>query len=114
MSARDTVASIYALDELPSGSPEDYAHVAIARYKRALSGDSFIGGVWTSRFEGPHYNVVAGSDDLSEVLLERHGLAVVPGSAFDYDGGIRLSFTLPLEALEQGLGLLLEALRQRA
>lgn len=58
--------------------------------------------------------VVAGSDDLAEILLERHGLAVVPGSAFDYDGGIRLSFTLPLEALEQGLGLLLEALRQRA
>jgi hypothetical protein len=59
---RDTIASIYAMDDLPLGSPENYAHVTIARYKHALSGDSFIGGVWTGRFEGTRYNVVAGSD----------------------------------------------------
>jgi hypothetical protein len=59
---KDTIASIYALDETAAGSPEDYAHITIARYKHALSGDSFIGGVWTGRFEGSRYNVVAGSD----------------------------------------------------
>ena len=62
VSPRDTVASIYALDELAPGSPEDYAHVTIARYKHALSGDSFLGGVLASRFEGSRYNAVAGSD----------------------------------------------------
>jgi hypothetical protein len=62
MGPRDTIASIYAMDELASGSQEDYAHVTIVRYKHALSGDSFVGGVWTGRFEGPKYNVVAGSD----------------------------------------------------
>jgi hypothetical protein len=59
---KDTIASIYAMDELAPESPDDYAHVTIARYKHALSGDSFIGGVWTGRFEGSRYNVVAGSD----------------------------------------------------
>ncbi len=73
--ARDTIASIYAMDKLPAGSSEDYAHVAIARYKRALSGDSFIGGVWTGRFEGSRYNVVAGSDGF---------LRINPSSTFSY------------------------------
>jgi len=59
---RDTIASIYALDELAPGSPEEYAHVTIARYKHALGGDSFLGAVWTGRFEGSRYNIVAGSD----------------------------------------------------
>jgi len=62
VSPKDTIASIYAMDELAPGSPEDFAHVTVARYKHALSGDSFIGGVWTGRFEGSRYNVVAGSD----------------------------------------------------
>jgi hypothetical protein len=62
VSPKDTIASIYALDELPSESPNDSANVTIVRYKHALSDDSYIGGVWTSRFEGSGYNVVAGSD----------------------------------------------------
>jgi len=80
----DTIASIYALGELPAGSPEDYAHVAIARYKHALSGDSFIGGVWTSRFEGSRYNVVAGSDGY---------LRVNPSSTFSYQALFSLTKT---------------------
>jgi hypothetical protein len=47
---KDTIASIYAVDELAPESAEDYAHVTIARYKHALSGDSFIGGVWETNF----------------------------------------------------------------
>ncbi len=72
---RDTIASIYAVDELAQESPEDYAHVTIARYKHALSGDSFIGGVWTGRFEGSRYNIVAGSDGY---------IRVNPSSFFSY------------------------------
>jgi Domain of unknown function (DUF5916) len=72
---RDTIASLYATDELPSDSPEDYAHVTVVRYKHALSEDSFIGGLWTSRFEGPRYNVVAGSDA---------NIRVSPSSVFGY------------------------------
>ena len=72
---RDTIASIYALDELPAGSAENSAHVTIARYKHALSGDSFIGGVWTGRFEGSRYNAVAGSDGY---------IRINPSSYFSY------------------------------
>jgi len=72
---RDTVAAIYAMDELPSDAPEDYAHVTIARYKHALSEDSFIGGIWTGRFVGPRYNVVAGSDG---------NIRINPASIFGY------------------------------
>ena len=59
---KDTIASIYALDELAPGSANDDAHATIARYKHALRDDSFIGGLWTGRFEGSRYNAVAGSD----------------------------------------------------
>ena len=62
VSPKDTLASIYALDQLEPGSEQNYAHVTIARYKHALSDDSFIGGIWTGRFTGSRYNVVAGSD----------------------------------------------------
>jgi len=83
---RDTIASIYAMDDLPSGAPEDYAHFAIARYKHALSEDSFIGGVFTGRFEGPRYNIVAGSDGY---------IRVNPSSYFAYQA--LASQTKPLE-----------------
>ncbi len=59
---KDTVASIYAMDELPEESAEDFAHFTIVRYKHALSEDSFLGGFLTGRFEGEHYNAVAGTD----------------------------------------------------
>jgi hypothetical protein len=72
---RDTIASIYALDEQTLAAPEDSAHVTIARYKHALSEDSFIGGIWTGRFAGPRYNVVAGSDG---------NIRINPSSIFGY------------------------------
>ncbi len=59
---RDTIASIYAMDELPDGGPEDFAHFTILRYKRALSGDSYVGGLFTGRFAGAASNVTAGAD----------------------------------------------------
>jgi len=72
---KDTIATIYAMDKLAPESPAGYAHFTIARFKHALSGDSFIGGVWTGRFEGPRYNVVAGSDGY---------FRLGPSSAFSY------------------------------
>jgi hypothetical protein len=59
---RDSISTIYAADALPAGGPSDTAHFTILRYKHALSEDGFVGGYWTSRFEGPRYNIVAGSD----------------------------------------------------
>ncbi len=59
---RDSVASIYAMDELPGGGAQDFAHFTILRYKRGLSGDSYVGGFFTGRFAGAASNVVAGAD----------------------------------------------------
>jgi hypothetical protein len=61
---RDTIAAIYALDELPDGALSDRAHFTIARYKHALSEDGYLGAVWTGRTEGPRSNFVAGADGL--------------------------------------------------
>jgi len=57
---------------------------------------------------------IEGSVALAEHLLEAHGLAVVPGIAFDHDGAIRLSYTMPDAELRPGLELLLRVLRERA
>ncbi len=59
---KSTVASIYALDELPEEEDEDYAHVGIFRYKRALAEDSFLGGLYTGRERQSGYNRVFGLD----------------------------------------------------
>ncbi len=61
---RDTIASIYAADAPPEGESSGTAHFTILRYKHALDEDSYVGGTWTGRFEGPRYNIVAGSDGL--------------------------------------------------
>jgi len=93
LSPKDTISSIYALEEQPDESPNDYAHVAIVRFKRALTEDSFIGGVWTSRFEGPGHNIVAGLDG---------SLRLDPSSFFAYQALI--SQTKPAQQGDSGDG----------
>ncbi len=60
--SKNTIAAIYAMDELPDESPGKYAHFTIFRYKRALSGDSFIGGFYTGRERTDGYNRLLGTD----------------------------------------------------
>jgi len=62
ISRRDTVAAIYAMDEMPEDSGDDFAHFTIFRYKRALAGDSFIGGFYTGRERAGGSNRVFGAD----------------------------------------------------
>ena len=59
---KNTIASIYATDELLDTGEEDYAHLAIFRYKRALSEDGFIGGFYTGRERQSGFNRVLGAD----------------------------------------------------
>jgi hypothetical protein len=75
LAPRDTIASIYAMDERPPGSASHYAHFTIARYKHALSEDSYVGGFWTGRFESGRHNIVAGGD--GQIRLS-------PSSTFGY------------------------------
>ncbi len=57
---------------------------------------------------------IDGSDELARHLLEQHRVAVVSGTAFDHADGVRVSFTLPLDQLEEGLEVFVAALRDRA
>jgi len=65
---KDTVASIFALDESPSSAPLDapggdrYAGFAVLRYKRAVGSDGYLGAFYTGREYGGGFNEVAGAD----------------------------------------------------
>ena len=74
---RDTIAAIYALDEMPEGALDERAHFTIARYKHALSQDGYLGAFWTGRTEGPRSNLVAGADGL---------VRLTPSSFFAFHG----------------------------
>lgn len=59
---KNTVALIYAMDELPETGTENYAHFGILRYKRALAKDSYMGGFYTGRERQGGFNRVFGLD----------------------------------------------------
>jgi hypothetical protein len=64
---RDTVASIFALDESPSAgldpAPADkYAGFTVLRYKRAVASDGYLGAFYTGRAYAAGGNEVAGAD----------------------------------------------------
>lgn len=65
---KDTIASIFALDESPffdpgySSGDDRYAGFVILRYKHAFANDGFIGGFYTGRDYAGSFNRVAGSD----------------------------------------------------
>jgi len=59
---RDTVAAIYAKDDLPGDAVDEHPEFTIARYKHILSGDSYIGGFYSGREYGLGYNRVGGVD----------------------------------------------------
>ncbi len=59
---KNTVASINAVDELYNNKNEKYAYFSIFRFKRALTKDSYIGGIYTGRDLKNSYNRVAGID----------------------------------------------------
>ena len=101
---KDTVASIFALDESPSSGPtgvpgtDRYAGFAVLRYKRAVAGDGYLGAFYTGRDYGGGSNEVAGADGqlrLSKAsLLSFHGLG---------------SWTRPLDGATTDAGLALGA-----
>lgn len=62
---KNFLAAIEALDEFTNpnaGEQGKYAHTSIARYKRALSGDNYLGAVYTGRELKNGFNRVLGAD----------------------------------------------------
>jgi hypothetical protein len=79
--AKNTVASIYAVDELPEPEPvsgAEYAHFPILRYKRTLKEDSYVGGIYAGREMSHRYNRLVGVDGQVRVsdssMFGFHGL----------------------------------------
>ncbi|MBN2345532.1 MAG: carbohydrate binding family 9 domain-containing protein [Candidatus Aminicenantes bacterium] len=81
---KDTLAAVFAIDEvgddpLHADSGAENAAFAILRYKRALSGDGFLGAFYTGREQGSDFNRLLGLD--GQIRLSRsetlsfHGFA---------------------------------------
>ena len=98
----NTLASIYAADELlPGPEGTEYAHVPVLRYKRSLSGDSYLGALYGGRLAPDRTNHVGGGDLQvrlgSSGQLELHGLASrtdakgLPGTVAGHSVAARLS-----------------------
>ncbi len=62
ISAKDTLAAIYAQDELPGDEVDEHPDFTIVRYKHALRGDSYIGGFYTGHGTGDGFNRFGGAD----------------------------------------------------
>lgn len=110
---KNTIASIYAMDELPGDDPSgDYAHFAIMRYKRTLSKDSYIGGVYTGREVEKGHNRVIGADGQQRInqssALGYHflfsGHRETGASSSNNDHAIGFNYDYQTDKLSLGLG----------
>jgi len=54
----------------------------------------------------PNGKTIIGGDDICQMLLEDHGLALVPGHAFGKDDAIRLSFAASENDIRKGIEIL--------
>ena len=59
---KSTIAAIYARDDLPGDAGDRYPDFGIVRFRHSLRDDSYVGGFYTSRFQGSGFNQVAGAD----------------------------------------------------
>jgi hypothetical protein len=65
--ARNTIASLYVMDEVPSDERAvsgNYSHFPIFRFKRSLAEDSYLGAIYAGRELKDHYNRVMGVDGM--------------------------------------------------
>jgi len=91
---KDTLAAIFALDEVaenPLHDParSDQADFHLLRYKRALTDDGYLGFFYTGREQGDDYNRLAGVD--GQIRLSKAGMLSLHGFT---------SFTENLQAAE--------------
>lgn len=59
---KNTLAAIYANDDLPGDRIDEHPDFTIVRYKYALKEDSYLGGFYTGKEYGEGFNRVVGSD----------------------------------------------------
>ena len=103
--------------------PQDMVNVMVAEYQRRrniiVAGLNNIPGFSCQKPQGAFYvfpNITAAgmsSTDLANLILEKAGVALLPGSSFgDYgDGYLRLSYANSVENIQLGLGKIQEAVK---
>jgi hypothetical protein len=109
---RDTVAAIYAQDNLPGDPVDVHPDFMIARYKHSLRDDAYVGAFYTGREAGGSYNRVGGIDGrfrlspLDTVSFHLFGsLTKAPGAGSvdeDHALGFNYSFSNRKWALDLG------------
>jgi hypothetical protein len=89
LDGRNTLAAIFAVDEAASdplhqASGADDAAFTILRFKRALSGDGYLGAFYTGREQGSDFNRLVGVDGQLRLspskMLSLHGFASFTGN----------------------------------
>jgi hypothetical protein len=109
---RNTIAAIYARDDLPGDPAGRYPNFGIVRFKHSFRDDSYLGGFYTSRFQGSGFNQVGGSDGRlrlsSKSFAEFHLFGSVtkkPGQGTPADGhalGLRYLYNTRKVSLDIG------------
>lgn len=114
---KDTLASILALDESPSGDPlwtpgqDPTAGFGILRYKRALAGDGYLGAFYTGRDHAGGANQVAGLDGqfrltkASQVSFHGFGSWTRDGSGAPAADGLALGADYLYDTRDLGLNI---------
>jgi len=111
--AKNTIAAIYARDDLGNDPVDGHPDFAIVRFKHSLKDDSFIGGFYTSRFQGGGWNQLAGSDGRIRVsqtsVTEYHffgSFTQQPGSSAPVNGhALGLRYTYDTREITFDIGL---------
>jgi hypothetical protein len=107
ISRLDTVAAIYANDNLPGDPIDVHPDFTIARYRHALSQDGYIGAFYTGREAGRWSNRVGGFDGRFRLsnysVLSFHAFGSLThkpdasgqdqGTHKDYDGAVLYEYT---------------------
>jgi hypothetical protein len=93
LGSKNTIATIYAKDDLPGDEVDRYPDFGIVRFKHSLKDDSFLGGFYTGRLQDGSYNQFGGVDGrlrLSQTSIAEFHLfgsfTKAPGSEKTADG----------------------------
>ncbi len=109
---KNFLASLNAIDELPSGLEDERAYFSIFRYKRALNDDSYLGAFYTGREREHGFNRVFGGDGQMRLnessLLGFHALGsqtqLAQNAEKDWDHALGLDYYYNTRNLDVGLG----------
>ncbi len=113
LGAKNTIATIYARDDLPGDEIDRYPDFGIVRFKHSLKDDSFIGGFYTGRLQDGSYNQLGGADGrlrLSQTSIAEFHLfgsfTRAPGSAETANGhALGLRYMYDSRKLTMDLGI---------